>query len=140
MSELIQFNNSHESIQRRLEDFTDSYIELRGDHIEAYVAAGFERSSAKQNARKYLNKNYDFVMARFKRAMGLKNTKYLALIENIAESTDERTSDRLKALDMLTKVGGLQSTDINITTKEADQLSPQERKERIQEMIASGDY
>jgi hypothetical protein len=122
---------------KRLELFTAAYINNKGKHVEAYIEAGFSENSAKSLAKPYLNRHYDYVMTRFKRDLGLRNTQYISLIEEIASSKDERTADRLKALDMLAKLGGLTNTDITIKHAEATDLSPHERQRLIDEYLAT---
>lgn len=123
--------------QERLELFTECYIKNRGKHVEAYIEAGFAPKTAKIQSRRYLNKHYDYVMSRFKRELGLRNTQYIGIVEEIASDVSQRTSDRLKALDMLAKLGGLQTTDITIKHEEASELSPQERRRLIDEYLST---
>jgi hypothetical protein len=129
--------NRQRDAQARLELFTAAFIRLKGKHVEAYIEAGFSETNAKSLAKPYLNKHYDYVMTRFKRDLGLRNTKYVGLIEEIASSRDERTADRLKALDMLAKLGGLTNTDITIKHAEATDLTPHERQRMIDEYLAT---
>jgi len=140
MAELIpigDYTQRSREAAERLDLFTAAYIKNRGKHYEAYLEAGFTGKTAKQQSRKYLNKHYEHVMSRFKRELGLRNTQYVGLVEEIANDTSQRTSDRLKALDMLAKLGGLQTTDITIKHQEASELSPQERQRLIDDYLAT---
>jgi hypothetical protein len=139
-NKLIDINdptNRMRDAHARLELFTAAYISNKGKHVEAYIDAGFSVTNAKTLAKPYLNKHYDYVMTRFKRDLGLRNTQYIGLVEEIAENKNERTSDRLKALDMLAKLGGLTNTEITIKQAEATELSPHERQRLIDEYLAT---
>jgi hypothetical protein len=140
MAKLIAIGESRQLAKdaaERLEDFTTAYIKNRGKHEEAYIEAGFTTTNPQDQSKKYLNKHYDYVMSRFKRELGLRNTQYVSLVEEIASNRDERTSDRLKALDMLAKLGGLATTEITIKQEEASTLTPQERQRMIDEYLAT---
>ncbi|QIW90329.1 hypothetical protein OLCHANIL_00246 [Vibrio phage V05] len=122
--------------KERLEKFAEAYADNGGDHIQAYIAAGFSEKTAAQNAKKYLDKNNDHVMAVVKRRMG--QTSALAQKLLLTAATDESVpwNTRLKALEMILKNSGIQKDTLVIEDTKADEMTPEERQKEIQELMA----
>jgi hypothetical protein len=123
-----------EAQQERLEAFTELYIDNGGNHREAYIGVGFSEKTAKNNARKYLEKNYDYVMKEFLKSTQRKSVKASNIVEGIMESSAVRPSERLKAAEMFMKINGMFKEHVLIEEKVED-LSPEERKQEIKDLM-----
>lgn len=126
---------SKPSVKDRLNAFATAYAENGGDHIKAYIAAGFSEKTAGQNAKKYLDANHDFVMAIVKRTMGQDAALARQLI--LRACTDETIpwGQRLKAIEMLLKNSGVQKDTLVIEDNKASDLTPEQRQAEIKELF-----
>lgn len=121
--------------KERLDKFSEVYADNGGDHVEAYIAAGFSEKSAGQNAKKYLDKHNDYVMAVVKRRMGQTSAMAQKLLLQAAQDESVPWNTRLKALEMILKNSGIQKDTLVIEDSKADDLTPEERQREIQELM-----
>ncbi len=132
---------SEKSTEERLRDFSIAYANNGGDHIKAYIEAGFSENTAKQNAKKYLDKNYQEVMSVVKKEFGLKAAKAGKLLEACIEDEAAPWSAKLKAVEMMLKNSGVQKDTLVIEENDVSELTPEERQEKIamlQKRLAEG--
>lgn len=121
--------------KERLELFSTAYAENGGDHIKAYATAGFSKSSAGQNAKKYLDKNHDYVMMIVKRTMGQDAALARQLIRRAATDETIPWNNRLKAIEMLLKNSGVQKDTLVIEESSVSDMTPEQRKAEIKELF-----
>ena len=121
--------------KQRLEKFAETYADNGGDHVRAYIAAGFSEATAGQNAKKYLDRNNDYVMAVVKRRMGQVSALAQKLLLDIALSDNSTDANKLKALDMILKNSGIQKDTLVIEDNKADDMTPEDRQKEIQELM-----
>ncbi len=113
MTNVVQLTKS-KSPQEMLEAFASHYAENGGDHIKAYIAAGFSEKTAPQNAKKYLDKNYKFVMATVQKGMGLKASKIGALLDRYAEDETIPINHRIKIWELMLRNSNIQKDTLVI--------------------------
>ncbi|AUR99089.1 hemocyanin/hexamerin middle domain protein [Vibrio phage 1.262.O._10N.286.51.A9] len=133
---VVYYNPNEElSAKEKLERFAQAYATNGGKHVDAYMDAGFSPKTAHQNARKYLNKNHDYVMAVVKRNMTQNASKIQSVLMTMIEDENVTDANKLKAIDMMLKNSGIQKETIVVEEKTARDLSPEERQKEIDELM-----
>lgn len=135
MSNVIQLEDK-KSPQQRLEDFAAAYAINGGDAVQAYIEAGFSEQTAKQNAKKYLDKHADYVMSVVRKQLGQDTASMRGLLMTCAYSETVPWNNRLKAIEMICKAGGLFKDTIVMEDKNAETLTPEQRDAEIKELLA----
>lgn len=130
MGKVVDIGND-KSKEERLRDFSIAYANNGGDHIKAYIEAGFSANTAAQNAKKYLDRNYQEVMSVVKKEMGLKAAKAGKLLEMCIEDEAAPWSAKLKAVEMMLKNSGVQKDTLVIEEDKVEDLTPEQRQEKI---------
>lgn len=127
--------NKQQSAKDALDSFSIAYAENGGDHIKAYIEAGFSAKTAPQNAKKYLDKNYKYVMATVQKQMGLKASKIGRLLDRYAEDETIPINSRIKIWELMLKNSNIQKDTLVIEDSKADELTPEQRKAEIEELM-----
>lgn len=134
MTNIVKMRSKKPS-KELLEDFSIAYAKNGGDHVAAYIEAGFSERTAPQNALKYLNKNHEYVMKIVKRTMGQTSALGQKLILQCAEDENIPWGVRLKAIEMMLKNSGIQKDTLVIEDNSADDMSPEQRDAEIAELM-----
>lgn len=134
MSNVIAIKPS-KSPKEMLTAFSTAYAENGGDHIQAYIDAGFSEKTATQNAKKYLDKNYKTVMATVQQQMGLKASKIGRLLDRYAEDESIPINSRIKIWELMLKNSNIHKDTLVIEDGKVDDLTPEQRQEEINELL-----
>lgn len=135
MSNVISMERK-KSPKERLEDFAKEYSLNGGKEVDAYIYAGFSRDTAKQNAKKYLDKHHEYVMAVVRKTMGQDAAMLHGILRKAVEDEHMPWNHRLKAIEMMLKNSGIQREIIVHESSDAEGMSEQERMAEIQELMA----
>lgn len=119
-----------------LEKFATAYANNGGDHISAYIDAGFSEKTAGQNAKKYLDKHHDYVMSIVKKQMGQDASLVSMLLRKCVTDETIPWNNRLKAMEMMLKNSGVQKDTLVIEENNVDDLTPEQRQAELQELMA----
>lgn len=123
------------SPKEMLDAFATAYAENGGDHIQAYIDAGFSAKTAGQNAKKYLSKNHKYVMSVVQKDMGLKASKIGRLLDKYAEDESIPINSRIKIWELMLKNSNIQKDTLVIEDSNVDELTPEQRKAEIEELM-----
>lgn len=118
-----------------LDSFAIAYAENGGDHIRAYIEAGFSEKTAPQNAKKYLDRNYKYVMATVQKQMGLKASKIGRLLDRYAEDETIPINSRIKIWELMLRNSNIQKDTLVIEDGKADELTPEQRQAEIDSLM-----
>jgi len=118
-----------------LEKFATIYANNGGDHIKAYVSAGFSEKTAGQNAKKYLDKHHDYVMSIVKKQMGQDASLVSMLLRKCVTDETIPWNNRLKAMEMMLKNSGVQKDTLVIEENNVDELTPEQRQAELKELM-----
>lgn len=121
--------------QEALEKFAVEYANNGGDHVKAYIDAGFSANTAGQNAKKYLDKHHNYVMSIVKKQMTQDASMVNLLLRKCIQDETIPWNNRLKAMEMMLKNSGLQKDTLVIEDNNVDELSPEQREAEIQELL-----
>lgn len=135
MSNVVNLGRTSQEEKARLEAFSNAYADNGGDHVKAYIEAGFSEKTASQNAKKYLDRNHEFVMKVVKRRMGQLSANAQAILIKAMNDESIPWGHRLKAIEMVLKNSGVQKETLVIEENNADDLTPEERQAEIQELV-----
>lgn len=137
MTNVIALSNDAQSSKERLKLFATAYADNGGDHIKAYITAGFNADSAGQNAKKYLDKHNDYVMAVVKKQMGQDASLMRRLLLTCAQDETIPWASRLKAIELTLKNSGINKDTLVIEDKKASDLTPEQRQREIDDLIVT---
>lgn len=121
--------------QEALEKFATAYANNGGDHVKAYIDAGFSEKTAGQNAKKYLDKHHNYVMSIVKKQMTQDASMVNLLLRKCVQDDTIPWNNRLKAMEMMLKNSGLQKDTLVIEDNNVDELTPEQREAEIQELL-----
>lgn len=119
-----------------LEKFSTAYANNGGDHIQAYIDAGFAKASAGQNAKKYLDKHHNYVMSVVKKQMTQDASMVSLLLRKCINDDTIPWNNRLKAMEMMLKNSGLQKDTLVIEDNNIEEMSPEQREAEIHELLS----
>lgn len=118
-----------------LEKFATIYANNGGDHVTAYVEAGFSEKTAGQNAKKYLDKHHDYIMSIVKKQMGQDASLVSMLLRKCVRDETIPWNNRLKAMEMMLKNSGVQKDTLVIEDNKAEDLTPEERRAELASLM-----
>lgn len=118
-----------------LEKFATIYANNGGDHVAAYVEAGFSEKTAGQNAKKYLDKHHDYIMSIVKKQMGQDASLVSMLLRKCVRDETIPWNNRLKAMEMMLKNSGVQKDTLVIEDNKAEDLTPEERRAELASLM-----
>ena len=118
-----------------LEKFATIYANNGGDHVSAYIEAGFSEKTAGQNAKKYLDKHHDYVMSIVKKQMGQDASLVSMLLRKCVTDDTIPWNNRLKAMEMMLKNSGVQKDTLVIEDNNVEELTPEQRQAELQELM-----
>lgn len=128
--------DTKKSVRERLEDFAKAYATNGGKEVEAYIEAGFSKETARQNAKKYLDKHHEYVMTVVRKTMGQEAAMLHGILRKAVADESMPWNHRLKAIEMMLKNSGIQREIIVHETDNASEMSEEDRKAEIQELMA----
>ena len=129
-----EYNEDNE----RLNKFIDLYIDYDGDNTRAWVDAGYAESG-KSGSMAKLRQHGDVVERRIVERIGSHVPKALAVVMDLMENASQ-ASVRLKAAqDILGRAGYDQASKIEFTEKKAEDLTGEELKSELKELLARAD-
>lgn len=118
-----------------LEKFATAYANNGGDHVQAYIDAGYSANSAGQNAKKYLDKHHNYVMSIVKKQMTQDASMVNLLLRKCIQDDTIPWNNRLKAMEMMLKNSGLQKDTLVIEENNIEEMSPEQRQAEIHELM-----
>lgn len=136
MGNVVNLASDNENSKDRLNTFAIAYANNGGDHVQAYIDAGFSAKTAGQNAKKYLDKHFTEVMAVMKKEMGLRSAKASFILDMCINDEAAPWSAKLKAVEMMLKNSGVQKDTLVIEEDKAEDMTPEERQQEINALLS----
>lgn len=129
-------SDAPKSKQEKLDDFCRA-IANGLTREAAYAEAGYSGLNCRANAHKYYRQNAEYITAYLSEHIGSHVPMAIDVIVKIASNPDEKAGIRLKAAqDILDRGGFGAKQKIELTTKDAKEMSTQELQDEVLKLIA----
>lgn len=124
------------SKQEKLDDFCRA-IANGLTREAAYQEAGYSGLNCRANAHKYYRQNHEYITAYLSEHIGTQVPMAIKVIVEIASNPDEKAGIRLKAAqDILDRGGFGVKQKIELTTKDAKEMSTEELQNEVIRLIS----
>lgn len=140
MATVTQIEDAPKTKGERLDIFCQALADGKTQE-DAYVAAGYSAHNCRANANKFYRTNAQYITQFMAEKIGEKVPMALGVITELVQSKATPPGVRLKAAqDLLDRAGLGAKTKLEITTKEASELSTEELQNEVARLISESTF
>lgn len=140
MTNVIPIADAPKTKAERLDDFCKALADGK-NREEAYIEAGYSGHNCRANAHKYYRSNAAYIQAYIAENIGTHAPMAFSVIKEIASNPQEKGGIRLKAAqDILDRAGFGAKQKIEITTKDATEMSTEELQDEVTRAISENPF
>lgn len=136
MTNVVNIQDAPKSKQEKLDLFCEAIANGKS-RTEAYQEAGYSGHDCKANANKYYRQNSAYIQAYISEHVGCHAPTALKVIIEIMNNQQEKGGIRLKAAqDVMDRAGFGAKQKIELTTKDAKEMTTEELSNEITKLIS----
>lgn len=136
MTNVVNIADAPKSKQEKLDLFCEAIANGKS-RVEAYKEAGYSAHDCKANANKYYRQNSAYIQAYIAEHVGCHAPTALKVIIEIMNDQGEKGGIRLKAAqDVMDRAGFGAKQKIELTTKDAKEMTTEELSSEITKLIS----
>lgn len=136
MTNVVNIADAPKSKQEKLDLFCEG-IANGLSRSEAYEAAGYSPHNCKANANKFYRQNAPYIQAYIAEHIGYHAPTALKVLLEVMNDKGEKGGTRLKAAqDVLDRAGFGAKREVNLTVKDAKEMSTEELSNEIARLVS----